>query len=450
MESLSKNLILLYNILFFILVVLGFPLIIPVVLVSDKRRGTFFQRMGFWSLPAARRCNRFHNTKKKAIWIHALSVGEVFSAEPLIKSLKNRFKDREIVVSVSTRTGFDIAYKQLRGTADTVFFYPYDLTFSVKYIASKIDPDLVVIVETDIWPNFLFEMKKRDVPVILANARLSKRSFVGYKRLGFFAKPLFFCFANICTQSMEDAKRFQALDVPSNRITVTGNVKFEQEFQPLPTTEIEKLRHSMHIQPQQKILLAGSTHKGEESILLDALARLKRRIKGLVLIVAPRDPRRAKSISRIFNSSGFSVAFLNEFDLAGYSAKAEGGRSKKRFDVIVVDIIGFLKKLYALADVAFVGGSLVNCGGHNPLEPAIFSKPILFGPDMSDFAHISNLLMESGGALRVQDAKSLYETAAMIMGDDNKASEMGNRALNVFLSNKGALEKTLKVVEACL
>ena len=245
MGSLNYKLMLLYNILLFTIMVLGFPFIIPVILVSDKRRGTFLHRLGLGSLPVVKRCKRSHTAKKKAIWVHALSVGEVNSAAPLIKRLKNRFQDREIAVSVSTRTGFEIADNQLMETADTVFFFPYDLTFSIKHIASKIDPDLVVIVETDIWPNFLFEMKKRNTPVIFVNARLSKRSFVGYKRFGVFTKPLFFCFANICTQSKEDAKRFQTLDVPPNRITVTGNIKFEQEFQPLPAEEAEKLKQML-------------------------------------------------------------------------------------------------------------------------------------------------------------------------------------------------------------
>ena len=441
MESLNKNLIILYNILFFIVVVLGFPFIIPVVLLSEKRRQTVLKRLGFTSLPDEFLQSRMRHPGKKPIWVHALSVGEVLSAAPLVKGLRNFFDTEDIIFSVSTKTGFEIASEHLRDSVDAIFFFPYDIKFSVKHITGKLNPSLVIIVETDIWPNFLFEMKKRNTPVIFVNARLSKSSFVGYKRLGFFTKPLFFCFANICTQSMEDAKRFQALDVPSNRITVTGNIKFEQEFQPLPADEIEKLRQWMNIQQSQKVIVAGSTHKGEESILLEAFSMMKNDFNDLLLVVTPRDPKRAMSVYRMFESAGFSVSFLKEME------KISAG---KRFDVIVVDILGILKKLYAIADIAFIGGSLVDCGGHNPLEPAIFSKPIIFGQDMSDFDEISKMLVESGGAVRVHDANSIFEAVAMLIRDDNKAIKMGQRALQVFKANKGAVEKTLKVVEAYL
>jgi len=441
MESLNKNLILLYNILFFIVVVLGFPFIIPVVLLSEKRRQTVLKRLGFTSLPDEFLQSRMRHPGKKPIWVHALSVGEVLSAAPLVKGLRNFFDTEDIIFSVSTKTGFEIASEHLRDSVDAIFFFPYDIKFSVKHITGKLNPSLVIIVETDIWPNFLFEMKKRNTPVIFVNARLSKSSFVGYKRLGFFTKPLFFCFANICTQSVEDAKRFQALGVPSNRMMVTGNIKFDQEFQFLSAEEIEDLRKWMQIQPSQKVLVAGSTHKGEESILLDAFSMMKNDFDDLLLIVTPRDPKRAMSVYRMFESAGFSVSFMKEME------KISAG---KRFDVIVVDILGILKKLYAIADIAFIGGSLVDCGGHNPLEPAIFSKPIIFGQDMSDFDEISQMLVESGGAVRVHDANSIFEAVAMLIRDDNKAIKMGQRALQVFKVNKGAVEKTLKVVEAYL
>ncbi len=430
--------IFLYNILFFTVITLCFPLIIPVVLLSDKRRKTVLRRLGFARSRADTLQNKFHHSGKKPIWIHALSVGEVLSAEPLVRELKKRFRFRDIVLSVSTKTGFEIANKRLKETADSIFFYPYDLAFSVKRIVARIDPELVVIVESDIWPNFLFEMKRRHIPVILANARLSKRSFSGYKRVLFFTGPLFLSFANICTQSVEDAWRFRCLDVPSNRIKITGNIKFDQENRPLPTAEIEGLRMSMNIQMQQKVLLAGSTHKGEESILLDAFLRLKREFGDLLFIVAPRDPARARSVCRIFKSKGFSAFLMRELSRA---------RSDKRYDVIIVDVIGILKKLYALADVAFVGGSLVKHGGHNPLEPAAFSRPVIFGHDMSDFAGISKMLVESGGAVRVQDAESIYSIVSKLLTDNQKAEEMGSMAMKVFNANKGAVEKTLNAIE---
>ncbi|MEE8431013.1 MAG: 3-deoxy-D-manno-octulosonic acid transferase [Candidatus Desulfatibia sp.] len=432
--------IVLYNILFLIVIILGFPLILPIVLISDKRRKTVLQRLGVQKVVKATRLNRSCCLEKKPIWVHALSVGEVLSAEPLVAGIINHFKNRKIFVSASTKTGFEIANERFKDTVDAVFFYPYDLALSVKHMAVKIDPAFVVIVESDIWPNFLFEMKKRNVPVVLVNARLSQRSFRGYKRLAVFSKPVFLSFAGICTQSMEDAERFRALGIPLGRITVTGNIKFEQAGQSLPASEIKKLRRSIHIQPSQKVILAGSTHKGEEAILLEVFTKMKKEFSELLLIVAPRDPERAGSVQRIFESAGFYTVLMGVLDKIAPDST---------FDVIVVDVIGVLKKLYALADVAFVGGSLVDCGGHNPLEPAVFCKPVMFGHDMSDFAEISNMLVAAGGAFRVQDAESLYKTVSMLLRDHQKAQEMGKNAFKVFNDNKGAVDKTLKVIEAC-
>jgi len=420
---------------------IGFPVFLPLALFSEKRRKTILQRLGLVPLPPGmiRRCSL--PSDAKIVWVHALSVGEVISAVPLVKRLKERSHTRHIVFSASTKTGFDIANQYFNDSVKGIFYFPYDLKFSVKHVVEKIAPDVVVIVETDIWPNFLFEMKKRQTPVVLVNARLSNKSFTGYKRFDFFAKPLFLSFANICTQSVEDANRFQALGVPSHRTMVTGNIKFDQEFQFLSTEEIEDLRKWLQIQPSQKVLVAGSTHNGEESILVDAFSKMKNEFKDLLLVVIPRDPERAKSVYRIFQTAGFSVGLMKEME-----KPSEG----HRFDVMVVGIMGILKKLYAIADIAFIGGSLIACGGHNPLEPALFAKPIIFGQDMSDFAEISKFLMDSGGAVSVHDSASLFEAAAGLLRDPKKAIEMGEKAQQVFNANKGAVEKTLGVVETCL
>jgi len=437
----DTELIFLYNILFFIVMTLGIPLIIPMVLISDKRRRTVLQRLGIARLPRELTRKRPDTSEKKRVWIHALSVGEVLSSVPLVKGLKECSNTGEIVFSASTKTGFDIAKQYLANTVHSIFYFPYDLTFSVKHIVQRIDPAVVVIVETDIWPNFLFEMKKRQVPVILINARLSKKSFFGYKRLGLFAKQVFLNFFHICTQSLEDAGRFQELGVPFHRITITGNVKFDVTHQIQSSQETDSLRQSMHIQNARKIFLAGSTHPGEESMLLDAFSRIKNQAGDLLLIVAPRNPERAGSVSRMFNSAGYSVGLMKELK------KISSG---KRLDVIIIDTMGLLKKLYAIADIAFIGGSLVNCGGHNPLEPAAFSKPIIFGHDMSDFADISRMLLDAKGAVRVKDAKDLYKALVSLMENDKRALEMGKNALGVLTANKGAVEKTIKVIKPYL
>jgi 3-deoxy-D-manno-octulosonic-acid transferase len=427
----------LYNIILTIGITVGIPLIIPIILLSEKRRKTFLQRLGVKRLPG----NILSKNNKKPIWIHALSVGEVLSSVPLVMKLKKRFKDKRIVFSASTKTGFEIANKLLKKNVDSIFFFPFDLLFSVKYITGKIDPAIVIIVESDIWPNFLFEMKKRNVPVILINARLSKSSFKGYKRFSFISNKLFLSFAKICTQSIEDARRFMLLGIPSNMISTTGNIKFDQPYDPVSEKEIEILKQSVNIQPVKKILIAGSTHKGEESILIDAFSRIRKDFADTVLILVPRNPERARSVLKLCKSAGFLSILMKNF---------ENIDKDEKFDVIVVDVIGILKRLYAIADVAFVGGSLVNIGGHNPLEPSAFSKPIIFGQYMSAFANISQMLVDSGGAVQVKNTNSLYETIADILSDSDKARNMGEKAFRVFNANKGAVEKTLKVIESQL
>lgn len=423
----------LYNIILTIGITVGIPLIIPIILLSEKRRKTFLQRLGVKRLP-----ENILLKRDKPVWIHALSVGEVLSSVPLVMKLKKRFKDKRIVFSASTKTGFEIANKLFKKNVDSIFFFPFDLLFSVKYITGKIDPAIVIIVESDIWPNFLFEMKKRHIPVVLINARLSNRSFKGYKRFLFISNKLFLSFAKICTQSIEDANRFMLLGIPSNMISTTGNIKFDQPYDPVSEKEIEILKQSMNIQPVKKILIAGSTHEGEESILIDAFSRIRKDFADTVFIIVPRNPERARSVLKLCESAGFSSILMKDF---------ENIDKDERFNVIIVDVIGILKRLYAIADVAFVGGSLVDLSGHNPLEPAAFSKPVIFGQYMSDFAYISQMLLDSSGAVQVENANSLYETIADILSDSDKARNMGEKAFKVFNANKGAVEKTLKVIE---
>jgi 3-deoxy-D-manno-octulosonic-acid transferase len=431
-------LIFLYNILLFIVMIFGFPLIIPMVLISDKRRRTVLQRLGIARLPRDLTRKRLDRSKKNRLWIHALSVGEVLSSVPLVNGLKECSVSGDIVFSASTKTGFDIANQYLTDSVLSIFYFPYDLTFSIKHIVQIVDPIVMVIVETDIWPNFLSEMKKHQVPVILVNARLSKKSFFGYKRFRFFTRQVFLNFFHICTQSSKDAERFQELGVPPDRITISGNVKFDVTHHIQSLEETESLRKSMHIQNARKVFVAGSTHPGEESMLLDAFSKIRHHDDDLLLIVAPRNPERAGSVFHLFHSAGYSVCLMREL---------KNISPGKKLDVIIIDTIGLLKTLYAISDVAFVGGSLVNCGGHNPLEPAAFSKPIIFGHDMSDFDDISRMLLDAGGAVRVKNTKDLYNALVSLIENDKKAMEMGRNALKVLTANKGAVEKTIQVIK---
>ncbi len=430
-----------YNLILLFVFIIGLPFVIPLVLISEKRRKTVLQRLALARLPGAIKHKKSYPYDERPIWLHALSVGEVLSALPLAKAIRHAIGKRPLYFSASTKTGHDIALKQVRDVADAIFFFPYDFIPSIRHMVNQINPGLVIIVETDIWPNFLYEMKKQCIPVLLVNARLSNSSFSGYKKLGKLLNNLLLSFEKVCVQSKEDGKRFRLLGIPEDRLILTGNVKFDQPKPSDTEKDINTLGQSLHIKPEQKVIIAGSTHSGEEEILLNVYLKIKEKIPNLLLIIAPRDPGRARTVCRLFEQEGFSAILMQEI---------EGHNNKNQMDVIIIDAIGYLNKLYALGDLAFVGGSLVNCGGHNPLEPAALSKPVVFGPDMSDFTEIAELLTQAEGAITVKDTKSLQSAMLLLLTDKKKSLDMGGNAFKVFSSNKGAVSKTLNVIKKYL
>lgn len=428
----------LYNILSVMVILFGLPGIVPVVLLFEKRRKTVLQRLGLVNPLPGERQKKHKCSGKKPVWVHALSVGEVLSAVPLVKKLNGCLNDTDIVFSVSTQTGYNIAVESLKDEGNVIFYFPYDLFFSIKQIRKKINPAMVIIVETDIWPNFMHEMKAHNIPVILANARISEKSYIGYSRMKIFVRPAFSYFAHILAQSRVDFERMIKLGAIPEKVSIAGNIKFDTDLKSLSCEEIKEISNGIHVRSFQKVLIAGSTHKGEESILLDVLLKLKIRFKNLLLVIAPRDPKRGETISHMFTSAGFTTGLLNEIKNKSLSTG---------YDVIVVDTMGVLKKLYAVADIAFIGGSLVASGGHNPLEPAMFSKPVLFGPDMSDFSETAKMLLKSKGAVMVENGNSIFETVVMLLENEEKARSMGQNALNVFTDNKGSIDTTLQVIK---
>lgn len=437
--------ILIYNILLLIVIIIFLPVIIPILILSEKRRRTLLPRLGITRLLTGFNRKDLTEIDQPVIWIHALSVGEVLSSVPLldelIKRLDRDIPNNRIVFSVSTATGYDIACKVLQKKVSTIFFFPYDLYFSVNFVTKKINPAIVVIIESDIWPNFLFIMKNRNIPVILANARLSDKSLKGYQHFPWIFKKILTYFTKICAQSGQDAARYLTIGVPPEKLTITGNIKFDQTNVVFSQTAADQLKKSIGIQPGYKIFLAGSTHQGEESLILEAFKKLKKHFRNIVLIIAPRDPKRAKSICNLYKSSGHRTIQLKDIPKAN---------SNQQSDVIIIDIIGILKKLYSIADAAFIGGSLVKKGGHNPLEPAAYSKPVIYGPDMSNFAEISELLIDAQAAIQIFDPTELYKTVLSLFEDEKKAVRIGNKAYEIFCSNKGAVTKTVNEIINCL
>lgn len=426
--------ILLYNILMLTFLVLGLPVILPVILVSQKRRMTAPRRMGLgpnirWTLrPAA----------PKPIWVHALSVGETLSALPLMKELALRYGRERLVFSVSTQTGFEIARQHLSEHSAGIFFFPYDLIFSVRLRLRQIQPAIIVIVETDIWPNFLHSAGRRRIPVVLMNARLSDRSFRGYGRLKGLFQPALAVFKCIGVQTATDAGRFQTLGVPADRILITGNIKYHQTIPESEAENVRDLKRELRIDPERKILIAGSTHPEEEEQLIIGFMLARDLFPDTLFIIAPRNPSRAGQVQRACRRRGLTTRTLTDI-MAG-----DGGKSP---EVLIVDVMGALRQLYSICDIAFVGGSLSEGhGGHNPLEPAAWAKPVLFGPDMRDFQEIAEQLRESGGAEIVKDARHFSETVVRLFHSTDRAVEMGRKARLIFQGSQGALEKSLQII----
>ena len=421
----------LYNFLMFTVLLFGFPIMLPLLLTVPKRRKIALQRfwLGFdrevWQ--SWRR-----ETIRPTIWVHALSLGEVMSAQPLIRELEKIHGSQSVVFSVSTLTGFEIATQNMAPHVRRVFYFPYDLPFSVVRAVNLVKPDLVLIVETDLWPNFMACLRMKAIPALLVNARLSNRSANGYRRIPQLIKPLLDAFGTICVQSDEDARRFIAVGARPDRVQVTGNMKFDQPVTPLSDRELEQERRRFGLQEGDPVIVAGSTHPGEEEILLAGVIQLKEKMPALKLILAPRDPQRATTVAKLVSARILKIFCLTEIEKQVLPRAA---------DVIVIDRIGILGRIYVLGDVAFIGGSLVKAGGHNPLEPAAHGKPVLFGPHMTDFRLIARWLLEGRGAAVVTDADTLVAKAVPLLSNMDELRTAGENALRVFGAHAGAIQR---------
>jgi 3-deoxy-D-manno-octulosonic-acid transferase len=423
----------LYNGMLFLGIAFLWPLILYSVAVTAKRRHTFRQRMG-WCRPF--RYDAHSRETGKCIWVHALSVGEVLAAQPMVERLRQIRADVPICLTASTFTGFQTA-RQLYEQQERIglAYFPYDWIGAVRRVASQINPAMVVLTETDIWPNFLMEMHRRRVPVSLVNLRLADGSWKYYRRFNRMSRHLFNGFEKIAVQGQLDMKRLITLGINPEKVTVTGNIKFDG-FAPVRAADTTtQWKRSLKISSEMRVMVAGSTHAGEETAMLQVLRTLMRRNNAPILILAPRDPLRSAEIIASCGGMGLTAGAM--------SAVLNGSDDGHCPQVVVVDSIGVLKVLYGLADVAFVGGSLVPCGGHNPLEPAAWGKPILFGPDMRDFPLISKLLLDARAAQVVRGADDLLQAVSRLLADPQLAGEMGSRALRLVQTQRGSVDRTL-------
>jgi len=430
----------LYNLLLLGFLCLGSPLLILIFLFSEKRRRTIPYRLGWGGIQPSQTVRHKEKKPTGPIWIHALSVGEVLSAVPLVGEIARAFPEFPLFFSASTQTGFEIAQQELSKNTDGLLYFPFDFGFAIRRRLRQLSPRLIIIVETDVWPNFMHIAQKKQISALLVNARLSEKTLKGYRKLRILTRPMLSSFDLICTQTRLDLERFRSLGVKEEHLAVTGNIKFHQSNGPVNGAETAVSRPSLGLEKDRPVLLAGSTHPGEETIILKSFSRIKKEFPDLLLILAPRDPKRAARICQVSTENGFSSA----------TVQAQRQHPSHKRDVLVVDRMGQLRNLYALGDVAFIGGSLTADGGHNPLEAAAHARPILFGPDMRDFAEIAGMLLESGGAEVTADGDALAAACLRLLTRPDERASRGEKTRRVFQDNQGAVKETIAHIRSLL
>lgn len=377
---------------------------------------------------------------REVIWVHAVSVGETRAAVPLLRALKAAYPQRALVLSNVTETGHAIAggIKEV----DLCLFFPFDLSCVVRRVLAQVRPSLIVIVETEIWPNFVRLSHRAGIPVLLVNGRISDRSYPRYRRARWLLRPILEEFSAFCMQSEQDADRIRGMGAPPGRVEVTRNLKFDMQTSVPDPEESIALRRSLRLPAASAIWVAGSTHAGEEEIVVDVYRRLVADGRDLVLVLVPRHPERCRGVSEMLSAQG--VKYLLR------TATKDASQPLAPGEVLLVDTLGEMLKLYATSDFVFVGGSFVPVGGHNVLEASLLKKPVLFGKYMHNFKEISQLLLDAGGGVQVADADALIAALEEFLDNREAAWRMGERGYSLLAANAGATEHTMAVIRRLL
>ena len=431
---------------------LAVSLLMPYWLLEGVRHGKYFsnlgQRLGF-SFPTL---GHLPENRPGAIWIHAVSVGEALSGVTLARRLKQTYPDRPLVVSTTTLTGQALARERMP-FADAVFYFPLDWAFCVRRALRAVRPSIVIVLETEIWPNFLREARRRGVPVVFVSGRISDRSFARYQRFlgvfGFFLRPFLRHAlqngASFLMQSEKDAERICALGAPAERVEVSGNLKYDLE---LPATT--PISHWLLTEAQRRgrspIIVAGSVVATEEPHALIAFGTLQGEYPKALLVLAPRKPECFESAAEFIDESHRKFIRRSQLPIPGPSQNgALTGESSIPDDVTVIllDTIGELASLYRVADGAFVGGSLVPSGGHNILEPAAFGKIPVFGPSMENFAEIAERFTAAGAAVQVESPEDAGVAWIEFLRNPERAARMGETARKLVESSRGATDRAV-------
>jgi 3-deoxy-D-manno-octulosonic-acid transferase len=424
----------LYNILFIIFFVLSSPY----YFWRMRRRGNWLPGFG-------QRFAKYDASLKQAltnrhvIWLHAVSVGEVNLCTQLIRALEPRVPNLKIVVSTTTTTGMAELRRRLP-THVSKIYYPIDRRKFVSRALATINPKAIVLVEAEIWPNFLWRAKRLAIPVFLANARLSDRSYPRYKRFGFLFRPLFASLAGVGCQNEADAERLRAVGCRPEVVQVVGNMKFDAaKLDEQRSLDVPAMLCQLGVPADAQILVAGSTHDGEEIILADIVKRLRAKFPKLFLVLVPRHFERCRELGQKLATRDVKFFWRSEFSKVTNEPDGE-------LECLLVNTTGELRFFYEHATVVFVGKSLTAIGGQNPIEPGALGKAMVFGPNMQNFADATRSFVTQKGAVQVANAAALESAVAELLADESRRAELGRNALKVVAENHGALERTVEMI----
>lgn len=424
----------LYNILFSAFFVLSSPYYFWRMRRRGNWRAGFGQRFGIYDAKLKQAL-----TNRDALWLHAVSVGEVNVCTQIIRALEPRLPNVKIVVSTTTTTGMGELQHKLPSHISKIF-YPIDRRGYVARSLSTIRPMLIVLVEAEIWPNFLWRAQDLGIPVFLVNARLSARSYCGYQRFGFLFRPLFASLAGVGAQNEADAARLRELGCRPEAIQVVGSLKYDAaKIDERRLLDVPSMLAQLGLPPGPRLLVGGSTHAGEEVILAEQYARLRTRFPDLFLVLVPRHFERCREVGRELQARGLRFAYRNE--ITSHTQFKPG-----EVDCLVVNTTGELKYFYEHATVIFVGKSLTAHGGQNPIEPGALGKAMVFGPNMENFADVVQSFLAQNGAVQARDPAGLEQALAELLADEPRRLALGRNALKVVHENLGAIDRTVEMI----
>ncbi|USE35124.1 lipid IV(A) 3-deoxy-D-manno-octulosonic acid transferase [Endozoicomonas sp. SCSIO W0465] len=389
------------------------------------------ERFGFFNLPAS---------DKPIIWVHSVSMGETIASGPLVKQLQKSYPDYRILITTMTPTG-SAQVRKIHGDSVDHVYASYDLPGAVRRFLDKVKPVMTIVIDTELWPNTIAACHKRSIPVLVANARLSERSAKGYERFSYLTRPMLEHIAMVAAQNSETGRRFLALGLPNKQLEVTGSIKFDLDVSSEIITTGQALRQTWQqgMGSDIRILVAASTHEGEDQQVLDAFKTILAESPEVRLLLVPRHPERFDSVHQLIRDNQFPVV-----------RHSRGTQPSEKTRVILGDTMGEMMKLFAASDIAFVGGSLVPTGGHNMLEPAALNLPVLSGPHVFNFAEISESLVQAGGLKIINDSGTLAQSIIRLVQDKAEYESMSRHAGAFVRDNRGALKKTLMLVDHLL